>query len=66
MTRFSNRLIGCLLLTCSTAVAQMGGGRGGGDRPAPQIPDVAKETLILSTPDKWYPYSRETDALVET
>jgi hypothetical protein len=44
----------------------MGGGRGGGDRPAPQIPDVAEETLILSTPDKWYPYSRETDALVET
>jgi hypothetical protein len=36
------------------------------DRPPPQLPDVDKETMILDLPDKWYPYSRRTDAMVDT
>jgi hypothetical protein len=58
------RLTACLLLLCSTAFGQMGGG--GRDRPAPQFPDIDRETLILNTPDKWYPFSRRTEALVDT
>jgi hypothetical protein len=46
-----------------TAFAQMGGG---GARPAPQFPDIDEEAMILDVPDKWYPYSRRTDAKIDT
>ena len=56
---------GCLLLMSCSALAQMGGG-GGNDRAGPQFPNIDEETMIFDVPDKWYPYSRRTDAKVDT
>ena len=56
-------IVGCLLILSDAALAQRAGGA---DRPSPQLPDVDKETMILDIPDKWYPYSRRTDAMVDT
>lgn len=57
--------VALLILLTSSVSAQMGGG-GRRDRPAPIFPDIDKETLILTTPEKWYPYTRRTDDMVDT
>lgn len=57
-------LLGLLLTSSQFALAQRGGG--GGERARPQIPDIDAETMILDIPDKWYPYSRRTDTMVDT
>ncbi|MFL2546817.1 MAG: hypothetical protein ACJ0SL_05580 [Candidatus Rariloculaceae bacterium] len=39
---------------------------GGGGREEPQFPNVEKETMIFQIPDKWYPYHRTTDEMIDT
>lgn len=46
----------------SAANAQMGGG--GMAAPLP-VPEVDEETLIFQIPEKWYPYSKDSEAKVD-
>jgi hypothetical protein len=46
----------------NAAHAQMGGG----PPPEEKIPEVDKETWIYKFPDKWYPFSRTSDAKLDT
>lgn len=65
----SSPALGILLLLSAlvaTNVALAQGPRGGGPPPAPPVPDVDKESLIFSIPDKWYPFSRATANKDET
>jgi hypothetical protein len=48
------------------ALAQMGGGVNPADRAAPIFPDVDGETMIFDVPERWYPFNRRTDDMVDT
>ena len=48
------------------ALAQMGGGPDPADPVAPVLPDVDEETMIFDVPDKWYPFNRRTEDMVDT
>lgn len=52
-----------MLAAGNTFAQGMGGGR---LTESPPIPDVDKESLIFSVPQRWYPYSRSTDDKDET
>ncbi|MBT5560350.1 MAG: hypothetical protein HOJ88_10720 [Proteobacteria bacterium] len=54
-----------VLIAFNTANAQMGGGRGGGDR-QPQIPDVEEESLIFLPPANWTPFGKKSDGKTDT
>ena len=62
-----NSFISAVVILLILQSAAFGQGRGGGQRPAEaQVPDVDGESLILQIPDKWYPYSKETEVKVDT
>ena len=65
MTRIFALVTLLILASINVASAQMGGGMGGGGggmaAPAP-IPEVDGETLIYQPIDKWYPYSKQSEA----
>jgi len=55
-------IITTTLIFFGTANAQMGGGGGGMAPERAPIPEVDGETFIYQIPDKWYPYSKKSEA----
>jgi hypothetical protein len=60
---FAYVVAGFLFLMSGISSGQRGVG---GARTSPLFPDVEKETMIFEIPEKWYPYSRRTDAKIDT